>query len=64
MLAVLYNRPTPTEKSANLFTTAFFIFFFFQFFRNLALYNEINRREIMSISILLFIWYGLSLSFV
>lgn len=62
MLAVLYNRPTPTEKSANIFTTAFFIFFFFQFFRNLALYNEINSREILTLSILLFIWYGLSFS--
>ena len=61
MLATLSNKYTNSEKGANLFITLIFVMFFFQFFRNFVLEQSIDKQTVLIQTILISIWYGLTL---
>jgi hypothetical protein len=61
MLATLSNKYTGSEKGANLFITFIFVIFFFQFFRNFVLEQPIDKQTVLIQTILILIWYGLTL---
>jgi hypothetical protein len=61
MIATLSDKYTSSEKGANLFITFIFILFFFQFFRNFILEQPIEKQIVFIQTILISIWYGLTL---
>jgi hypothetical protein len=60
MLTTLYNTSS-AEKGSDLFITFLFIIFFFQFFRNFLLEKTIDSKTIFTQTIIILIWYGLTL---
>lgn len=65
MLTTLTNRRsqyyTNQERAANLFITFLFVLFFFQFFRNFILENPVNKQFVLTQTVLILLWYGLTL---
>ena len=65
MLTTLTNRRsqfyTKQEKGANLFITFLFVLFFFQFFRSFIIEIPVNRQLIVIQTVLVLLWYGLTL---
>lgn len=58
MLKSGYNK---NERASNLFITFIFVLFFFQFARNFILEKPINKRLALFQTILILVWYGLSM---
>lgn len=50
------------EKEAKLLITFLFVLFFFQYGRKIMLAQEINMYDIMVTTVLVLMWYGLSLA--
>lgn len=65
MLTTLTNRRsryyTNQERGANLFITFLFVLFFFQFFRNFILEKPVNKQFVLTQTVLILLWYGLTL---
>lgn len=66
MLTTLTNRRskyyTNQERGANLFVTFLFVLFFFQFFRNFILEKPVNKEIVLIQTVLILLWYGLTLT--
>lgn len=66
MLTTLTNRRsqfyTNQERGANLFVTFLFVLFFFQFIRNFILEKPVNKQFVLTQTILILLWYGLTLT--
>jgi hypothetical protein len=60
MLTTLSNTSS-LEKGSDLFITFLFIIFFFQFFRNFLLEKIVDSKTIFTQTIIILIWYGLTL---
>ena len=60
MLTTLSNTSS-LEKGSDLFITFLFIIFFFQFFRNFLLEKTADSKTIFTQTIIILIWYGLTL---
>jgi hypothetical protein len=60
MLTTLSNTSS-LEKGSDLFITFLFIIFFFQFFRNFLLEKTVDSKTIFTQTIIILIWYGLTL---
>ena len=60
MLTTLSNTSS-LEKGSDLFITFLFIIFFFQFFRNFLLEKTVDGKTIFTQTIIILIWYGLTL---
>jgi hypothetical protein len=60
MLTTLANTSS-SEKGSDLFITFLFIIFFFQFFRNFLLEKTVDSKTIFTQTIIILIWYGLTL---
>jgi len=52
---------TNKQRSVNLFITFLFVLFFFQFFRNFMLEKTVNKKVVLTQTILVLIWYGLTI---
>ena len=52
---------TSHERAANLFVTFIFVIFFFQFFRNFILEKPVSGHNILAQTMLIMVWYGLTL---
>ena len=66
MLTNLSNRRskyyTNQQRGLNLFITFLFVLFFFQFFRNFILEKPVNKQFVLTQTILILLWYGLTLT--
>lgn len=51
-----------SQKEAKLLITFLFVLFFFQYGRKIMLAQEINMYDIMVTTVLVLLWYGMSLS--
>jgi hypothetical protein len=60
MLTTLSNTSS-LEKGSDLFITFLFIIFFFKFFRNFLLEKTVDGKTIFTQTIIILIWYGLTL---
>ena len=60
MLTTLSNTSS-LETGSDLFITFLFIIFFFQFFRNFLLEKTVDSKTIFTQTIIILIWYGLTL---
>ena len=65
MLTTLSNKYsteyTSQERGTNLFITFLYVLFFFQFFRNAVLGKQVDKYIVLTQTILVLIWYGLSI---
>lgn len=65
MLTTLKNKNskyyTNYENASNLLVTFLFVLFFFQFLRNFILFKPVNKQIILIQTILILLWYGLSI---